>query len=60
MFVIRRMVNVHVRKAMTTELATGVKMSTMTIPIALTVNVSQPTQRTTLIFVTRKVANVLV
>ena len=47
-------------KNMMIESVIVVAMNTMVIPIVLIVNASQPTQRTTLMFVLRKVDSVLV
>ena len=47
-------------KNMVIESVIVVTMNTMVTPIALIVNASQPTQRTTLMFVLRKVDSVLV
>jgi hypothetical protein len=52
--------NAPAMKNMMIESVIVVTMNTMVIPIALIVNASQPTQRTTLIFVLRKVDSVLV
>ena len=54
------MANAPAMKNMMIESVIVVTMNTMVIPIALIVNVSQPTQGTTLMFVLRKMDSVLV
>ena len=58
MFVLRRVVNVLVRKTMTTGHAIAVKMNTTVILIAFLVNVSQTTPKILPMFVIKKMAPV--